>query len=66
MTIVTIVVVKPCGSGGSSSFNSYIVSLSSSVVIGRLGALLNVMLRDYITLFLVGIQIRYMWLLLPL
>jgi hypothetical protein len=55
MTIVTIVVVEPCGSGSSSSSNSYIVSLSSSIVISRSRALLNVILRDYMTLFLVGI-----------
>ena len=55
MTIVTIVVVKPYSSGGSSSSNSHIVSLSSSVAIGKLGALLNVTSRNYITLFLVGI-----------
>jgi hypothetical protein len=55
VTIVTIVVVESYGSGGSSSSNSYIVSLSSSVAISRLEALLNVTSRNYITLFLVSI-----------
>jgi hypothetical protein len=59
VTIVTIVVVEPYGSGGSSGSNSYIVSLSSSVAIGRLRALLNIMSRNYTTLFLVSIQTRY-------
>ena len=59
MTIVTIIVVKPYSSGGSSSSNSYIVSLSFSVVISRLTALLNIILRNYITLFLAGIQTQY-------
>ena len=49
------VVVEPCSSGGSSGFGSYTVSLSSSVAIGRSGALLNVISCDYIILFLVGI-----------
>jgi len=52
---VTIVVVGPCGSGGSSGSSSYIVSLSFSVAIGRSRALLNVMLCDCIILFSAGI-----------
>ena len=59
MTIVTIVVVKPYGSGGSSSSSSYIVSLSSSIAISRLRALLNITSRNYITLFLVSKYDRY-------
>jgi hypothetical protein len=55
VTVVTTVVVEPCGSGDSSGSGSYIVRLSSSVAIGRSRALLNVMSRDCIILFLVGI-----------
>ena len=66
VTIVTIVVVEPYSSGSSSSSNSYIVSLSSSIAISRSEALLNIISRDYITLFLVSIQTQYIQPLLPL
>ena len=53
--MVTIVVVKPYSSGSSSSSGFYTVSLSSNIAISRFGALLNIILRDCIILFLVGI-----------
>ena len=52
---MTIVVVVPYGSGSNSGSSSHTVSLFSSVAISRFGALLNIILRNYIILFLVGI-----------
>jgi len=55
MTIITTVVIKPDSSGGSFKSSSYTVNLFSSIVINKSKALLNVMLYNYIILFLINI-----------